>query len=123
MVATKPKCRYCQNADIKQITDGLELEPFTKLFEGKPFKAYSCFCCGAEFSMLDNEPETKPEFIIEKDVPGTFTEQAAELIRRANADGIPRKYNLCGTWVTARPRKEHPECEVIGAPKTVKISL
>ena len=39
-------CPYCYNEDTQRIVDFLELEPYRDYHRGKPYKAYSCYCCG-----------------------------------------------------------------------------
>lgn len=42
-------CKYCYNEDTQRITDPIDLAPYAKHYEGREFKAFSCFCCGAKF--------------------------------------------------------------------------
>lgn len=42
-------CPYCYNEDAQRITDFVDLKPYVEYHHGKPFKAYSCYCCGAKW--------------------------------------------------------------------------
>ena len=42
-------CPYCYNEDTQRITDFVDLQPYQEHHKGKPFKAYSCYCCGGKW--------------------------------------------------------------------------
>lgn len=47
---TEKECRYCYNENIQRIMDELALRPFAN-YHKAPFRAYSCYCCGAIWSL------------------------------------------------------------------------
>lgn len=42
-------CPYCFNEDTQRIVDPFDLKPYTDHYKGRPFKAFSCYCCGAKW--------------------------------------------------------------------------